>query len=266
MKLTDRQQEVTEDDGNERFESVLSDSERTFPIGIQSRLKHGDLIRAAQSLGSQSALARHLGLSPVQVGEWCNLQRCPPTSVEEIHPSSHWTAETLAELERKLFGLTGKTLDELFPRELRHNREFLRAPKQRLAIQDMELQAIASAANTRLTLPSPEEMLEKQEQYEAVHKALRFLSSAERKIVELRYGIGGDGRTHTLTEVASIFSIGKERVRNIESRALCRLQLHRPELCDVVPDAWNAFDADGTSAHAPGGAAQESKGNGDIAH
>lgn len=45
----------------------------------------------------------------------------------------------------------------------------------------------------------------------------------EREIIKLRYGIG-DGTTYTLEEVGRIFKVTRERVRQIEGKAVRKLQ------------------------------------------
>ena len=45
----------------------------------------------------------------------------------------------------------------------------------------------------------------------------------EREIIKLRYGLG-DGNDYTLEQVAYIFKVTRERIRQIEKRALKKLQ------------------------------------------
>ena len=52
---------------------------------------------------------------------------------------------------------------------------------------------------------------------------LEQLSYREREIIKLRYGIN-DGYTYTLEEVGRIFKVTRERVRQIEKKALHRLK------------------------------------------
>ncbi|MGE0757155.1 MAG: sigma-70 family RNA polymerase sigma factor [Pirellulaceae bacterium] len=52
---------------------------------------------------------------------------------------------------------------------------------------------------------------------------LKTLTYREREIVRLRYGLG-DGYTYTLEEVGRIFKVTRERVRQIEAKALRKLQ------------------------------------------
>ncbi|MEC8161922.1 MAG: sigma factor-like helix-turn-helix DNA-binding protein, partial [Planctomycetota bacterium] len=51
----------------------------------------------------------------------------------------------------------------------------------------------------------------------------KTLTYREREIVRLRYGLG-DGYTYTLEEVGRIFKVTRERVRQIEAKAVRKLQ------------------------------------------
>ncbi len=54
-------------------------------------------------------------------------------------------------------------------------------------------------------------------------RALRSLAYREREIIKLRYGIG-DGYAYTLEEVARIFKVTRERVRQVECKTLLKLE------------------------------------------
>ncbi|MHC4860932.1 MAG: sigma-70 family RNA polymerase sigma factor, partial [Planctomycetota bacterium] len=56
-----------------------------------------------------------------------------------------------------------------------------------------------------------------------IEKVLQTLTFREREIIKLRYGIG-DGYTYTLEEVGKIFKVTRERVRQIEAKAVRKLQ------------------------------------------
>jgi len=58
---------------------------------------------------------------------------------------------------------------------------------------------------------------------ERVDLVLKTLSYREREIIKLRYGIG-DGYTYTLEEVGRIFKVTRERVRQVEAKAIRKLQ------------------------------------------
>jgi len=56
-----------------------------------------------------------------------------------------------------------------------------------------------------------------------IHQVLGTLTYREREIVKLRYGLG-DGQTYTLEEVGKMFNVTRERVRQIEAKAVRKLQ------------------------------------------
>lgn len=56
-----------------------------------------------------------------------------------------------------------------------------------------------------------------------IEEVLQGLSWREREIIKLRYGLG-DGHAYTLNEVSKIFAVSRERIRQLESRALQKLQ------------------------------------------
>ena len=58
---------------------------------------------------------------------------------------------------------------------------------------------------------------------ERIDMVLKTLSYREREIIKLRYGIG-DGYTYTLEEVGRIFKVTRERVRQVEAKAIRKLQ------------------------------------------
>ena len=58
---------------------------------------------------------------------------------------------------------------------------------------------------------------------EKIDYVLKTLTYREREIIKLRYGLG-DGYTYTLEEVGKIFKVTRERVRQIEAKAVRKLQ------------------------------------------
>jgi RNA polymerase primary sigma factor len=56
-----------------------------------------------------------------------------------------------------------------------------------------------------------------------IQKALAILPPRQEKVVRMRFGIG-ESREHTLEELGETFSITRERIRQIEEKALRRLR------------------------------------------
>lgn len=59
---------------------------------------------------------------------------------------------------------------------------------------------------------------------EAINAALKHLTPREEKVLKMRFGLGHSGREHTLDEVGHYFGVTRERVRQIEAKALFKLQ------------------------------------------
>lgn len=58
---------------------------------------------------------------------------------------------------------------------------------------------------------------------ESIQNALAVLSERERQVLEMRFGLL-DGKDHTLEEVGQYFNVTRERIRQIESKALRKLR------------------------------------------
>ena len=73
---------------------------------------------------------------------------------------------------------------------------------------------------------SPEESAAGQLLKEQVASVLSALTDREQKIVKMRFGLD-DGKNHTLEEVGQEFSVTRERIRQIEAKALAKLRKHK---------------------------------------
>lgn len=73
------------------------------------------------------------------------------------------------------------------------------------------------------TSPSPYSEAERIETSEQIQRVLRTLTPKEETVIRMRFGIGVD-RDHTLEEVGRHLSITRERVRQIEAKALRKLK------------------------------------------
>ena len=73
---------------------------------------------------------------------------------------------------------------------------------------------------------SPEDSAANQILKEQLAEIIATLSDREQKIIKMRFGIGGE-RPHTLEEVGYEFSVTRERIRQIEAKALSKLRKHK---------------------------------------
>ncbi len=72
-------------------------------------------------------------------------------------------------------------------------------------------------------LPKPDRAATNEMLRDRIEALLKTLTYREREIIRLRYGLG-DGYTYTLEEVGRIFKVTRERVRQIEAKAVRKLQ------------------------------------------
>ncbi len=71
--------------------------------------------------------------------------------------------------------------------------------------------------------PSPYEEVKDKDLSEKIRSLLSTLSPREEKIIRLRFGIGEEGE-YTLEEIGKRFGVSRERIRQIEKKALARLR------------------------------------------
>jgi RNA polymerase primary sigma factor len=74
----------------------------------------------------------------------------------------------------------------------------------------------------------------------AIDESLKHLTPREEKVIKMRFGLGPAGREYTLEEVGDYFAVTRERVRQIEARALAKLQSpsRGARLAPFAPVRW----------------------------
>ncbi len=73
------------------------------------------------------------------------------------------------------------------------------------------------------TIAEPIDVASRELLREQIRSALDFLTERERQVLELRFGLV-DGKDHTLEEVGKQFGVTRERIRQIEAKALRKLR------------------------------------------
>jgi RNA polymerase primary sigma factor len=112
----------------------------------------------------------------------------------------------------------------------------LNAPQEKVSLaltamrKPTSLDAAVTEEGSRLgdvlpdhSLPSPAEMAEQHLLREELERALDTLTTRERQVVALRFGLEG-GHPHTLDEIGARIGVTRERARQIEVQALARLR------------------------------------------
>ena len=62
------------------------------------------------------------------------------------------------------------------------------------------------------------------------------LTEREKEVIKYRYGIGTNGKRYTLEEIGKIFGITRERIRQIEGKALIKLKVNK-EIRSYCPES-----------------------------
>ena len=87
---------------------------------------------------------------------------------------------------------------------------------------------------------APAERVSQENLFEDIQKMLKQLSPKERDILILRYGLDNNGEKKTLDEIGSHYGVSRERIRQIENRAISKLK----KLCknaNLTVDLKNYF-------------------------
>ena len=71
---------------------------------------------------------------------------------------------------------------------------------------------------------APDNRVSQENLFEDIRKMLNQLSPKERDVLILRYGLGNNGSKKTLDEIGSQYGVSRERIRQIENRAISKLK------------------------------------------
>lgn len=195
--------------------------EQTVDVVALTKLKHGALRDAVLKFGSQSALGKELGVTPQTIGKWCNFKDYP-------REGSTYDNQTFEDIEIALYHATGQLVDDLWPAALKAAIDGRLIPQQierRATLQADALLEYAAHTQERLTYKSdtPLQLAENEELRNDISNAMDTLTDREREILTLRFGLA-DGHPCTLEEIGRIFKTTKERIRQIEAKAIRKLQ------------------------------------------
>jgi RNA polymerase primary sigma factor len=188
---------------------------------------------------------------PVHMVDTINrLHRLKRQMVQELgrEPSMEELAleSDLLDPEEKAAILRAQTADDLLPPSLerRLRRAATKARRiMRISQEPMSLEMPVGSEESGMlgdfiedeTVPGPVDATSNQLLKEQLHVILKSLSDRERAVLEMRFGLK-DGEAHTLEEVGQAFGVTRERVRQIESKALRKLRHpgHRRKLRDFL--------------------------------
>ena len=165
-------------------------------------------------LRTQRMLTQELGRDPTSEELVLEMGYLPASDVQAILRAHSEDKPLEPDLQRRLETATQK-IDRV-----------LRSAEEPVSIDgpvgDEESSSLADFIPDEDTL-SPIDAAARQMLREQVQSALTSLSDREREVLELRFGLK-DGKDHTLEEVSRYFDVTRERIRQIEAKALRKLR------------------------------------------
>ncbi len=187
---------------------AIADQARTIRIPVHMVETINKLIRA------QRRLVQELGREPTSDELALEADLLLPEDVKQIQET--WAEEQRLEpmLDKKLRRASSKV------------RQIMRISQEPMSL-DMP---VGKEENSSLgdfiedeAIPRPVDATSKQLLKEHLHGILGVLSEREREVLEMRFGLL-DGEDHTLEEVGRHFGVTRERIRQIEAKALRKLR------------------------------------------
>jgi len=190
-------------------------------LRLEMRVKNNVLWRAIHdSYPTVSAFCRAHNLHQTEVGQLISFKISPLRKVGEYRT----TAVRLSEI-------LGILTTELFSPRLYAN---ILETGSFKAVEVSSFTALPRAACKEIRmLPAPVEQGPdaqcakaewEDKKNETLKEVLKELSYREREIIKLHYGLGEDRETHTIEQVAAVFKLTGARIRQIEARAIRKLQ------------------------------------------
>ena len=175
---------------------------------LEIKIKNNYLYEKMQEQGISTAaeLARVVGLGPSVIGDILNLKVTPYTNKGTVRSSI-----------QSLCDFFSCNPEDLFPAQ--HIFDPLTVNQGAIQANIGELMS----SNLLESAHNPDLLVEITEQKEALEKTLDQLTSREKKVLEVRYGLG-DEEACTLKEAGIKFGVRAERIRQIEAKALRKLR------------------------------------------
>ena len=196
---------------------------------IKVTVRNNLILNAIENAGHKSvaAFCKSIGMAPQKVTEMIAMRKPPLNNNGEFSHMAKLLMEELCALPTDLWTAEQLTL------KLKRN------TAQRDVSSEGMRAALGMHAEEMLELmkpADPDEAVLKHEMVSVVEEQLESLSPRQALILRMRYGIGCE--EHTYEEIGDKFDLTKERIRQIEARALRHLKhpSRSDELRQLLPD------------------------------
>lgn len=192
------------------YETEMEEIENLSLVRLRLITHNARLVDARKERGmTQRVMARAVGI---------NSSRLSCIETLRVMPTEDEMAKVALVLE--------KPIDYLFPEELLSAIEVGVFSRRKVELAAPEVISLTEAQHLRLAYDGETVLIEQVSRTllaKQITEVLETLAPRERKVLRLRFGFE-DGRSHTLGEVGRDFGVTRERIRQIEGKALRKLR------------------------------------------
>ncbi|MHC4158881.1 MAG: sigma-70 family RNA polymerase sigma factor [Planctomycetota bacterium] len=176
-------------------------------------VKNNYLLTAMREAGyeTSAALSRATGVHQITISKFLNLKLTPY--------SSKGVRKGIAKISEHL----KKLPEDLFPPK--HIEDPLKTNKQTITLYQDQIKSIAGSQDYP-------QMIEFKESADSIKQTIAKLRQREQLVINKRFGLNGE-RECTLEEMAKELNVTRERIRQIEKRALLRLRNGKGNLLEA---------------------------------
>lgn len=187
-------------------------NENTWELGRRVSYFNGSMKKIRLERGmTQKELGEKTGITTEMISQYENMYRKPSPERAKL------IADAL-----------GVKVEHIFPEYLDLIMD--KVPKREVKYAELNQQALDAWTQEVVYLQAenadPEETLRKREIKKTLVEAFHTLSDREQKILRMRFGLDNT-RPCTLEEVGAEFSVTRERIREIEAKALAKLRRNK---------------------------------------
>lgn len=205
-------------------------NKQEWELGQEVKLFNGSLRKLRLERGlSQARAAEKIGISVQTLNHAEAMKKLPePTTMEKIE---------------KFYGVKKENLFPVEFLKMMRGAEKSKVQYAKMEIRELEASKSYAESYTRRLEASTDPVKKVDDQFRrgVLYDALSKLSPREQRILKMRFGLDGES-PHTLEDVASTFQVNKERIRQIQAKALLKLRKNsvlarqKDFLLDIDPD------------------------------
>ena len=210
------------------------DSDDVQAYRVKFTVRNNLLLTVIEEAGYKSvaSFARELGYGPGDLQELVSLRKSPINRNGEFSDMARKIMEVLGAAPHDLWTTEQLTMNL-------HKNSMEQVVSTKFLLDTISMKSVLGGnvlqleGDTYEDVETPEQNQIKKELKERVESSLDSLTPQQAKVLRMRFGIGG-GPELTLEQVADIFKISRERIRQIEAKALRKLR--EPERAEKVID------------------------------